>query len=150
MTMTKQDAIQQFGGDVVYEAESYYETDFGKDFWNDLPDNERRSYLNRAEEKLNLKNYFAKQNAIAAQEISRNNVVELLKNAAQELEKKTGSAFFPNFDFENAPENEIPIYHQVRLACEKIRGNTSGEDGNNVTFKELAALIKYISELLDW
>lgn len=52
MNQTKQIAIERFGEACVEEAESYYETDFDKEFWRDLTDSERWDYLCRA--KYNL------------------------------------------------------------------------------------------------
>lgn len=44
-------AILEYGNRIVREAEAYYETDFGKSFWNDLNEQERNEYLAKA--KLN-------------------------------------------------------------------------------------------------
>ena len=47
--MTKEDAIAEFGPEVVDKAESDYETDFDKNFWLDLSDEERQRYLIRVQ-----------------------------------------------------------------------------------------------------
>lgn len=49
----KEKAIAKFDADIVEEAESYYETDFGKNFWSDLDDEERVGYFYRAQHVLN-------------------------------------------------------------------------------------------------
>ena len=45
--------IKKYGADVIGEAESYYETDFGKDFWRDLYDVDRLEYIADAKRALN-------------------------------------------------------------------------------------------------
>ncbi|MHA2279964.1 MAG: hypothetical protein ACXAC5_03685 [Promethearchaeota archaeon] len=60
-TSAKEDAVKRFGADVVYEAESYYETDFDKEFWRDLDADERLDYIHRA--RYNMKKDKATSNA---------------------------------------------------------------------------------------
>lgn len=48
----KEKAIQKWGADVVEEAVSYYETDFGKEFWAQLNEEERHHYLVKARRNL--------------------------------------------------------------------------------------------------
>ena len=43
--MTKDEAIEQFGEQVVELAESYYETNYDKFFWQDLDDDDKLHYL---------------------------------------------------------------------------------------------------------
>ena len=46
--MDKELALELFGERVIIEAEGYYETDFGKNFWSDLTADERHGYFVKA------------------------------------------------------------------------------------------------------
>lgn len=48
----KERAVAAFDEKVIYLAESFYETDFDKHFWNDLNDEEKFDYIARACRKL--------------------------------------------------------------------------------------------------
>jgi hypothetical protein len=45
-------ALIEYGPRVVHEAESYYGTDFDKNFWDDLNEQERNAYLAQAKYRL--------------------------------------------------------------------------------------------------
>lgn len=78
-------------------------------------------------------------------------IATFLRTAADKLEARQGTVVFPNFDFEGGPNEELPIYHSIRLACEQIRGNVTphGEGGNTVSAHVLAALVRYIGDMLE-
>ena len=47
--MLREDAVAEFGNDIVVVAESVYQRDVGRDFWEDeIPDEERDDYFSRA------------------------------------------------------------------------------------------------------
>ena len=53
--MNRDNAITRYGEAVVEKAESMYETDFDKDFWAHLSEDERFEYLERAKNAMRTK-----------------------------------------------------------------------------------------------
>ena len=70
----------------------------------------------------------------------------------EELGAQGETVTFPNFDFSpTARQEELPHYHNIRLACEAIRGDVTphGEGCHQIPADTLAALVRYIGDMLE-
>lgn len=85
--------------------------------------------------------------------MNKQDITTFCRAAADKLEALGNEPLtFPNFDFgPNARAEEMPHYHNIRLACEVIRGQVTphGEGCQQVSAIAVAALVRYIGDMLE-
>jgi len=83
--------------------------------------------------------------------MSKPEITTFCRAAADKLEALGGAMTFPSFDFGPSARQEVPHYHDIRLACEIIRGDVTphGEGCKEVSAKAVAALVRYIGDMLE-
>ena len=78
-----------------------------------------------------------------------NEIVEKLRQASHALEAQGGAITFPGWDYDCAGASERAIYDRIRNAAQAVFNTTNYDSGIRVPRADVAALIRFLGDILE-